>query len=144
MSSSQGQLSRLYLDDFLREAVAAENKTAYYPLMRQLTEPEFLSNVTSQRDLYEKSLRLIKDQGHVSSDALSTLKLSLAMHTAAPWIQAHYHLYNSTIVPHRISKSGFDPNCSVWVDWYDRQVCSVSELETIVAGGLDAYAKRYC
>ncbi|KAF9986008.1 hypothetical protein BGZ75_002306 [Mortierella antarctica] len=124
------------------EAVAAENKTAYHPLMSQLTEPEFLSGVRSQRDLYEKSLGLIQAQGHVSPEALSTLKLSLAMHTAAPWIQAHYHLYNSTIVPDRISKSGFDHNCSVWVDWYDRQVCSVSELESLVDGGPEAYVKR--
>ncbi|KAF9566452.1 hypothetical protein EC968_003725 [Mortierella alpina] len=124
------------------EAVAAENKTAYHPLMSQLTEPEFLSSIKSQRDLYEKSLGLIQAQGHVSPDALSTLKLSLAMHTAAPWIQAHYHLYNSTIVPDRMSKSGFDPTCSVWVDWYDRQVCSVSQLETIVESGLESYAKR--
>ncbi|KAF9965234.1 hypothetical protein BGZ70_005207 [Mortierella alpina] len=124
------------------EAVAAENKTAYHPLMSQLTEPEFLTSVKSPRDLYNKSLELIRAQGHVAPEAFSTLKLSLAMHTAAPWIQAHYHLYNSTIVPDRISKSGFDPNCSVWVDWYDRQVCTISELETIVDGGLEAYAKR--
>lgn len=109
--------------------------------MRQLTEPSFLDTVSSQKDLYEKSMDLIQDQGLVSRQALSTLKLSLAMHITAPWIQAHYHLYNSTIVPDRSSRSGFNPDCGVWVDWYDHQICSVSELEAVVAGGLDQYTE---
>ncbi|KAF9181890.1 hypothetical protein BGZ51_005123 [Haplosporangium sp. Z 767] len=123
------------------EAVAVENKTAYYPLMRQLTEPSFLDTVSSQKDLYEKSMGLIQDQEFVSHQALSTLKLSLAMHITAPWIQAHYHLYNSTIVPDRSSRSGFNPDCGVWVDWYDHQICTISELEAIVAGGLDQHTE---
>ncbi|KAF9398057.1 hypothetical protein BGX21_008225 [Mortierella sp. AD011] len=117
------------------EAVAVENKTSYYPLLRQLTDSSFLENITSQKDLYDKSLEIIQNQGFIPSEALSTLKWSLAMHTTAPWIEAHYHLYNSTIVPDRTSKSGFNPDCGVWVDWYDSQICKVSELEAIVAGG---------
>ncbi|KAG0367018.1 UDP-glucose:glycoprotein glucosyltransferase 2, partial [Gamsiella multidivaricata] len=123
------------------EAVAVENKTSYFPLMRQLTESEFLESAKSQQDLYEKSLQIIQSQGHVQPQALSTLKWSLAMHTTAPWIQAHYHLYNSTIVPDRTSKQGFNPDCGAWIDWYDRQICTAAELETIVAGGLDQFAK---
>ncbi|KAG0000949.1 hypothetical protein BGZ65_003923, partial [Modicella reniformis] len=124
------------------EAVAVENKTSYYPLMRQLTEPDFLNQVKSQQDLYAKSLEVIQSEGHVSPQALSTLKWSLAMHTTAPWIQAHYHLYNSTIVPDRISKHEFSPGCGVWVDWYDRQICTVSALEAIVAGGLSQFENK--
>ncbi|KAF9135677.1 hypothetical protein BGW39_001076 [Mortierella sp. 14UC] len=124
------------------EAVAVENKTAYFPLMRQLTDKAFLDNVKSQKDLYQKSLDAIQTQGHVQPNALSTLKFSLAMHSTAPWIQAHYHLYNSTIMPDRILKSNFDNDCGVWVDWYDRQICKLSELEAIVAGGLGSYAKQ--
>lgn len=124
------------------EAVAVENKTAYFPLMRQLTDKTFLDGIKSQKDLYQKSLDIIQTQGHVQNNALSTLKWSLAMHTAAPWIQAHYHLYNSTIAPDRILKSNFDDNCGVWVDWYDRQICNLSELQTIVAGGLESFAKQ--
>jgi len=110
--------------------------------MRQLTDRTFLDGITSQKDLYQKSLDIIQTQGHVQSNALSTLKWSLAMHASAPWIEAHYHLYNSTIAPDRILKSNFDSDCSVWVDWYDRQICNLSELETIVAGGLGSYAKQ--
>ncbi|KAF9361740.1 hypothetical protein BGX26_012461 [Mortierella sp. AD094] len=124
------------------EAVAVENKTSYYPLLRQLTETSFLESITSQKDLYDKSLEIIQSQGFIPSQALSTLKWSLAMHTTAPWIEAHYHLYNSTIVPDRTSKSGFNPDCGVWVDWYDSQVCKVSELEAIVAGGLGRFEKK--
>ncbi|KAF9927498.1 hypothetical protein FBU30_003215 [Linnemannia zychae] len=124
------------------EAVAVENKTAYFPLMRQLTGKDFLDSIASQKDLYQKSLDVIQEEGHVLPNALSTLKWSLAMHTSAPWIQAHYHLYNSTIVPDRIAKSNFDNTCGVWVDWYDRQICNISELEDIVAKGLDSYAKQ--
>jgi len=111
--------------------------------MRQLTETQFLADINSDKDLYQKSLDLIQEQGHVQPDALSTLKLSMAMHTAAPWIQAHYHLYSSTIVPDRTSKSDFNPDCGVWVDWYDQQLCSVSELEALVTAGLDRFSKKY-
>ncbi|KAF9098169.1 hypothetical protein BGX29_007755 [Mortierella sp. GBA35] len=121
------------------EAVAVENKTAYFPLMRQLTDKEFLNGIISQKDLYQKSLDIVQSQGHVQSNALSTLKWSLAMHASAPWIQAHYHLYNSTVAPDRILKSNFDNDCGVWVDWYDRQICTLSELEAIVAGGLKPF-----
>ncbi|KAG0277722.1 hypothetical protein BGZ95_005473 [Linnemannia exigua] len=124
------------------EAVAVENKTAYLPLMRQLTDKDFLDSIKSQKDLYQKSLNIIQTHGHVQPNALSTLKFSLSMHTSAPWIQAHYHLYNSTIAPDRISKSDFDNECGVWVDWYDRQICKLTELEAIVAGGLGSYAKK--
>ncbi|KAG0378074.1 hypothetical protein BGX24_004801 [Mortierella sp. AD032] len=124
------------------EAVAVENKTAYLPLMRQLTDKDFLDNIKSQKDLYQKSLDIIQTHGHVQPNALSTLKFSLSMHTSAPWIQAHYHLYNSTIAPDRILKSDFDNECGVWVDWYDRQICKLTELEAIVAGGLGSYAKK--
>ncbi|KAF9547413.1 hypothetical protein EC957_008422 [Mortierella hygrophila] len=124
------------------EAVAVENKTAYFPLMRQLTDKTFLDGIKSQKDLYQKSLDIIQTQGHVQPNGLSILKWSLAMHTSAPWIQAHYHLYNSTIAPDRILKSNFDDNCGVWVDWYDRQICNLSELQTIVDGGLGSFAKQ--
>ncbi|KAI8362188.1 UDP-glucose:glycoprotein glucosyltransferase-domain-containing protein [Mortierella sp. GBAus27b] len=124
------------------EAVAVENKSSYYPLMRHLTEPGFLDQVKSDQDLYTKSLEIIKNEGFVSPQALSTLKWSLAMHTTAPWVEAHYHLYNSTIVPDRTSKQGFDPSCGVWVDWYDRQICTASELEATVAGELAQYANK--
>ncbi|KAG0312541.1 hypothetical protein BGZ97_011100, partial [Linnemannia gamsii] len=124
------------------EAVAVENKTAYFPLMRQLTDKDFLDGIKSQKDLYQKSLDIIQTQGHIPTNALSTLKWSLAMHTSAPWIQAHYHLYNSTIAPDRISKANFDDACGVWIDWYDRQICSQRELEKIVAGGLGSFAKQ--
>ncbi|KAG0300345.1 hypothetical protein BGZ98_009254, partial [Dissophora globulifera] len=91
------------------EAVAVENKTSYYPLMRELTDKGFLETVVSPKDLYERSLQIIQSQGHVADQAVSTLRWSLAMHTTAPWIQAHYHLYNSTIVPDRASKDDFNP-----------------------------------
>ncbi|KAF8938350.1 hypothetical protein BGZ58_001082 [Dissophora ornata] len=125
-----------------REAVAVENKTSYYPLMRQLTDTEFLGSINSQKDLYDKSLQIIQGEGHVPSQAVSTLKWSLAMHTTAPWIQAHYHLYNSTIVPDRTSKHGFNPDCGVWVDWYDQQVCTVSELEGVISKGLGQFENK--
>ena len=125
-----------------REAVAVENKTSYYPLMRRLTDTEFLGSVNSQKDLYDMSLQIIQGEGHVPSQAVSTLKWSLAMHTTAPWIQAHYHLYNSTIVPDRASKRGFNPDCGVWVDWYDQQICTVSELESVISRGLGQFEKK--
>ncbi|KAG0339474.1 hypothetical protein BG000_002022 [Podila horticola] len=115
------------------EAVAVENQTSYQPLMRQLTDTAFLDSVSTPKALYEESLKVIEAHGHVAPQAISSLKWSLAMHTSAPWIEAHYHLYNSTIAPGRLAKSGFNSECGVWVDWYGRQICTVAELKSTVA-----------
>ncbi|KAG0356409.1 hypothetical protein BG005_004658 [Podila minutissima] len=115
------------------EAVAVENRTAYQPLMRQLTDTAFLDSVSTPKALYEESLRVIEAHGHVAPQAISSLKWSLAMHTSAPWIEAHYHLYNSTIAPDRLTKPGFNSDCGVWVDWYGRQICTVAELKSVIA-----------
>ncbi|KAG0342660.1 hypothetical protein BG004_005623 [Podila humilis] len=116
-----------------QEAVAVENKTAYHPLLRQLTDKAFLSSAPSSKILYEQGLKLIESEGHVAPIAMSSLKWSLAMHTSAPWIEAHYHLYNSIIVPDHQSRSGFDSSCGVWANWYGRQICTAAELESVVA-----------
>ncbi|KAG0221762.1 UDP-glucose:glycoprotein glucosyltransferase 2, partial [Actinomortierella wolfii] len=89
--------------------------------------------------LYEQSLKVIQESGHVTTNALSTLKMSLAVHSASAGVQAHYHLYNSTILPARSKESGFDPTCSVWIDWYGRQLCDLQEFMVIVSAGLDKY-----
>ncbi|KAF9429568.1 hypothetical protein BGZ94_010274 [Podila epigama] len=124
------------------EAVAVENQTAYLPLMRQLTDKDFLGSATTPKELYETSLRIVENQGHVSPQALSSLKWSLAMHASAPWVAAHYHLYNSTIVPDSLSKAKFDSDCGVWVDWYGRQICSVADLKSAVASGIKGKSQR--
>ncbi|KAF9159281.1 hypothetical protein DFQ26_006733 [Actinomortierella ambigua] len=121
------------------ESVAVENRTAYYPLLKQLTAPSFLSQATTPKSLYEQSLKVIHDFSHVTKDALATLKLSLAIHSASAGIQAHYQLYNSIIVPERSKEPDFDPACPVWVDWYGRQVCDLQELKSIVSSGLKQY-----
>ncbi|KAF9977389.1 hypothetical protein BGZ73_006136 [Actinomortierella ambigua] len=121
------------------ESVAVENRTAYYPLLKQLVDPSFLSQATTPMALYEQGLKVVQESGHVTKDVLSTLKLSLAVHSTSAGIQAHYQLYNSVIVPERSKVSGFDPACPVWVDWYGLQVCDLQELKAIVAKGLDKY-----
>ncbi|KAG0222421.1 hypothetical protein BGW42_006609 [Actinomortierella wolfii] len=65
--------------------------------------------------------------------------MSLAVHSASAGVQAHYHLYSSTILPARSKESGFDPTCSVWIDWYGRQLCDLQEFMAIVSAGLDKY-----
>ncbi|KAF9586745.1 hypothetical protein BGW38_002767 [Lunasporangiospora selenospora] len=68
------------------------------------------------------------------------------MRSTAPWIEAHYHLYNATVVPDKKARwtgsSGsraFDESCAVWVDWYDRQICSAQEMLDVIQKGLGSY-----
>ncbi|KAJ1342833.1 hypothetical protein BSLG_002652 [Batrachochytrium salamandrivorans] len=56
-----------------------------------------------------------------SPASLGLAKLSLAIHSTAPRIQAHYRFYMQTVVPLQ-KKTRFDPSCPVWANWAGRQI----------------------
>lgn len=83
-----------YLTELL-ETAAQENATSYYPLLDSIADGYF-ADATTDRELYDKFLVLLKEGGHISSEAaLSTFKLALSLRSAAPRVEAHYQFYTT-------------------------------------------------
>lgn len=111
-----------YLTELL-ETAAQENATSYYPLLDSIADGYF-ADATTDRELYDKFLVLLKEGGHISSEAaLSTFKLALSLRSAAPRVEAHYQFYTTAA---ESSVSGDQTGCSQWILWEGAQYCSPS------------------
>ena len=85
------------------------------------------TELTTDQDLYEKFLEVLEQDGHITNGAsLSSFKLALSLHAAAPRIEAHYQYYNASVVPSMMAAQ--DAACPVWVHLDGQQYCS-PELE---------------
>ena len=74
--------------------------------------------------------------GHLATpEGLSSFKLSLAIRSAAPRVQAHYQYYNSSVRYSLLDAQ--DAVCPVWVHADGKQFCSSSleRAQQDVAGG---------
>ncbi|GAM85533.1 hypothetical protein ANO11243_035400 [Dothideomycetidae sp. 11243] len=108
-----------YLVELL-EAAAEENNTAYFPLLDRIAEGHF-DAATTDKQVYDAFLKVLQDDGHISDpQALSTFKLSLSVHSAAPRIAAHYQYYNTTAS--RIGTTGEE--CEAWLLFDGKGYCS--------------------
>jgi UDP-glucose:glycoprotein glucosyltransferase len=106
----------------LLETAAAENSTAYFPLLDRIAEGTFTETGTEQ-ELYDKFISVLQQDGHLPTpEALSSFKLALSLHAAAPRIEAHYQYYNTSIQPCMMAAQ--DAACPVWVHFDDQQYCS--------------------
>ncbi|XXH01202.1 Glycosyl phosphatidyl inositol protein transamidase complex subunit [Hypoxylon texense] len=111
-----------YLVELL-ETAAGENATSYFPLLDRIADGAF-TNVKTDRDLYEKFLEVLKQDGHMKTpEALSTFKLALSMRSAAPRIEAHYQYYDTAVAP---SLGEARDDCAEWVLLSGKQYCSAS------------------
>lgn len=107
-----------------REAAASENSTSYFPLLDSVANGAFISAPTDEA-LYETFLRLLREDGHVTSpEALSTLKLALSTRSAAPRIEAHYQYYDTAVKPQL--QDSFREGCEQWVALGGVKYCSAS------------------
>ncbi|QIW98903.1 hypothetical protein AMS68_004421 [Peltaster fructicola] len=82
----------------LLETAAEENATSYHPLLTSIANGYF-DTYKTDAELYESFRALLKDEGHLGRDDLSSFDLALSLHSAAPRIQAHFQYYNTTIEP---------------------------------------------
>lgn len=102
----------------LLETAAAENSTAYFPLIDRIASGYF-ATASSDAELYSKFLDLLVHDGHVAGpEALSTFNLALTLRSAAPRIEAHYQYYSTAVEP------SVDPNCLNWVLLEGKQYCT--------------------
>lgn len=95
-------------------------------------------NASTDRELYDRFLKVVYEDGHLKTpEGLSSFKLSLAIRSAAPRIEAHYQFYN-TSVQHSLMAAQ-DAVCPVWVHSDGKQYCSadMERAQQDVAGDLD-------
>ena len=104
------------------ETAAEENSTCYFPLLDRIAEGYFADHTTDS-ELYTAFLRLLKQDGHITQeDGLSSFKLALSIHSAAPRIEAHYQYYATTVENSLMVAQ--DAACPVWVHFDGKQYCS--------------------
>ena len=105
-----------------RETAAQENASSYFPLLDRIAEGYF-ADFTTERDLYEEFLKVLQQDGHISSpEVLSTFQLALSLHAAAPRIEAQFQYYNTSVEP--LLPAAQDAACPVWVHFDGKQYCS--------------------
>lgn len=122
---------------WLRETAAEENSTSYFPLLDRVADGTF-DNALTDKELYDRFLKVVYEDGYLKSpEGLSSFKLSLAIRSAAPRIEAHYQFYN-TSVQHSLMAAQ-DAVCSVWVHSDGKQYCSpdMERAQQDVAGDVD-------
>ncbi len=105
-----------------RETAASENETAYFALLDRIANRHF-ADAKTDKALYEKFVEVLRDDGHMDGEALSTFKLALSMRTAAPRIEAHYQYYTTAAEP---SLSGNQDGCAQWFLVGGKQYCTPS------------------
>ncbi|KAK3301548.1 glycosyltransferase family 24 protein [Chaetomium fimeti] len=108
-----------YLVELL-ETAASENATTYFALLDRIAKGHFVEAKTDKA-LYEKFVQVLRDDGHVDGEALSTFKLALSMRTAAPRVEAHYQYYTTAVEP---SLSGDQVGCGQWFFVDGKQYCT--------------------
>ncbi|KAL2259492.1 hypothetical protein VTK26DRAFT_6822 [Humicola hyalothermophila] len=108
-----------YLVELL-ETASSDNTTAYFALLDRIADGYFVEARTDKA-LYEKFVEVLRDDGHMTPEALSTFKLGLSMRTAAPRIEAHYQYY-ATAVESSLSEN--QDGCGQWFLVDGKQYCT--------------------
>lgn len=98
----------------LLETAAEENSTAYFPLLDTIASGYFDSSTTDQQ-LYTQFRALLASEGHLGTEDLSSFDYALAIHSAAPRIEAHYQYYNTSVVPTIAKEREGYAGCDTWV-----------------------------
>ncbi|KAK4099857.1 glycosyltransferase family 24 protein [Parathielavia hyrcaniae] len=110
-----------YLVELL-ETAASDNATIYFALLDRIANGHF-HEARTDHSLYEKFLQVLRDDGHMDGEGLSTFKLGLSMRTAAPRVEAHYQYYSTAVEP---SLSGDQDGCGQWFLVGGKQYCTAA------------------
>ncbi|GIZ48407.1 hypothetical protein CKM354_001146900 [Cercospora kikuchii] len=98
----------------LLETAAEENNTAYFPLLDRIADGYFDSSTTDEQ-LYKAFRSLLESDAHLGREDLSSFDYALAIHSAAPRIEAHYQYYNTSVVPTISKERDGYAGCDTWV-----------------------------
>lgn len=132
----------------IRETAALEEPSKVFELVSSLISRTGLVSVNSSpTETYSSFLSFLKDGKFLSAPGeLDSWKLSLAAKEASPKIEAGWSLWgyrdvqvkqNDTGVqeePGNYEKreDGSPEGCESWVEWYGKQICSLSELHRLL------------
>lgn len=118
----------------IRETIALEDPSAYFPVLDILTDPNTLPSATtlSHEALHQLAFQSTVSLGYLSKPgAPEYAEMQLALHAATPKIEAFYQHYTDTIrgrILDTESGEGKGVECGSWVDWYGAVVCNVEQL----------------
>ncbi|KAJ2744815.1 killer toxin resistant protein [Coemansia sp. BCRC 34301] len=115
----------------IAEGVAAHNSSSYFPFILKLAQNREVFEL-SDTQAYSQALEWIAQGALLSPFDLALLRLELAAHIYAPAVVAQYQLYNSTVVPEIKSVRAFDDSCNVWVQYKDKQACTVKAVDELL------------
>jgi UDP-glucose:glycoprotein glucosyltransferase len=82
----------------------------------------YFSKASTDEELYKQFIQVIKDDGHMDPETLSSYQFALSMRSAAPRIEAHYQYYHTAVEPSL--KEEQDTSCPVWALFDGKQFCS--------------------
>ncbi|KAG8706111.1 hypothetical protein FRC09_002564, partial [Ceratobasidium sp. 395] len=113
------------------ETAASEHPDQYFEIVEALTDPStsgllgpLTDTVHKPKYVYHTALALLQARGFLTEpSALSSYDKSLALHSAAPKIQAFYQLFGDASRP---------AECGSWVEWAGKQVCGPEEIEHLL------------
>ncbi|KAF9530297.1 UDP-glucose:glycoprotein glucosyltransferase-domain-containing protein [Crepidotus variabilis] len=111
------------------ETVSIEYPGSFFNYVDRLTNPEVLppTSLTTPEAIHQSALALAVDDGIIKDqDALAKIEMKLAMHAAAPRLQAFYNYYEDN---YNYSSGN---QCGSWVDWYGEVICDVETLAQLV------------
>ncbi|KAJ1656166.1 killer toxin resistant protein [Dispira simplex] len=113
----------------MAEYLASESQTAYYPFLTHFTQPQWRQK--TPRTLYEAALEFVRKKHLLDTDSdVALMKWALALHVAAPAVEAYYQYYRDTVVPDMTQTDPqFDNQCSVWVLYQNKQFCTREALQ---------------
>src|SRR5258708_5518318 len=120
----------------LRETVALDQPTHFFPIVDLLTNPNIFPKPLSTFPP-EAIHQAATDAAHSNSffrepDSLPAFQLAFALHSASPKLEAFYQYYidrnlDKTPLPGGIPAE----ECGSWVDWYGKRICTGQELAAV-------------
>ncbi|QRV75871.1 glycosyltransferase family 24 protein [Ceratobasidium sp. AG-Ba] len=113
------------------ETATAEHPDHYFEIIDALTNPSssgllgpITETVHKPNYVYHTALALLQARGFLTEpSALSSYEKSLALHSAAPKIQAFYQLFGDASQP---------AECGSWIEWAGKQACGPDEAEELL------------
>ncbi|CAO0792615.1 unnamed protein product [Mucor circinelloides] len=104
------------------ETVATYNESAYLNFIHDFVALEQQSTSWTPHQAYKEAVKVISSLG---VDETNFFKLSLAIHEAAPRIEAYNQFYRESVVP---GISAYNDACDVWAQFQDQQYCDITQF----------------
>lgn len=130
----------------LLEAARSQRPSSFFPLIHQLTNMYTGPELRTASDMaLEKTLegliaqhRLFGREEKQAREALDTWRMSLALRTSTPRIQAFVQLYHTLQLDEVWKQGKDDTECFSWVHYQGRVLCTGDELRKVLSDDIRA------